>query len=137
MSERVAERLALSWVQVMPLGDSWWVPWAARAAGGGNQWGRNEGGGAGDKLGHGKGPTWPMLACRDGRGFVPSQGCDAQCSSEELGCVGKPQCPHGYLMGGIPAASSALAWSAGGFGSASAAPEVSTVSAQELGNKWG
>lgn len=47
----------LSWVQATPLGDSWWVPWAARATGGGNQRGRNEGGGAGDKLGHGKGPT--------------------------------------------------------------------------------
>lgn len=70
------EHLALSWVQVMPLDTLWWV---LRAAGAtfllgvwrresmGQKWGL-EGGGAGDKLGHGKGPTRPMLARGDGRG---------------------------------------------------------------------
>ena len=79
---KVVRSTWLSWVLL--LGDSWvlrvtlplWV-WREEAVG--VQQGL-EGGGAGGQLGCGKSPVWPPGARGGGRGFVPSQGCDAQCS---------------------------------------------------------
>lgn len=75
---------------------------------------------------------WPMLVRGAEMGFV-SLGCDAQSSSEELACAGKPRCPHGGKPGDL-GSHSALGR---GCSCGAAAPEVSAISTRGLENKQG